>query len=60
MEGRRDVPEAPAAPASLPTKEMRLLDPGLRWMLFIASWLVFIAGLQATFVLTEQTDRYFA
>jgi hypothetical protein len=40
-------------------KDLRLLNPGLRRMLFVASWLVFLAGIQ-TFVLTEQTDRYFA
>jgi hypothetical protein len=35
------------------------LTPSMRWILYIASGLVFISGIQL-FVLTEQTDQFFA
>ena len=43
----------PAAPAT------RRSTPGTRWILLIASVLVFLVGIQL-FVLTEMTDRFFA
>jgi uncharacterized integral membrane protein len=38
---------------------IRPMTAGMRWMLLIASGLVFIVGIQL-FILTEYTDRYFA
>ena len=37
----------------------KTLRPGLRYLLYAASFLTFVAGIQL-YVLTEQTDRYFA
>ncbi len=45
------TPEAPPA--------VRPLIPPMRWLLYAASTLVFLAGFQLT-VLTDQTDTYFA
>ena len=38
---------------------VRQVLPGMRWMLYIASGLVFLVGIQL-FVFPERTDRYFA
>jgi len=43
----------------MPPQEIRLTIPAMRWLLVAASVLVFIAGVQL-FVLTDQTDQYFA
>jgi hypothetical protein len=45
--------EAPNNPA------VRPLVSGMRLLLLVAGALVFLAGFQS-FILTEQTDRYFA
>jgi uncharacterized integral membrane protein len=39
--------------------QIRSVTKGMKWMLFVASILVFIVGIQL-FIFTEQTDRYFA
>ena len=38
---------------------IRPLSVGMRWMLLLASGLVFVVGIQL-FLLSEQTERYFA
>jgi hypothetical protein len=42
-----------------PRPGVRSLTEGMRWLLFVASVLVFIIGIPL-FLLSEQTDRYFA
>jgi hypothetical protein len=39
--------------------DLRTVTRGMRWMLLVASGLVFTVGIQL-YLLTEQTDRYFA
>src|SRR5678815_1811117 len=41
------------------SRHLRLVTPGMKWLLFAASVLVFLVGVQL-FILSEQTDRYFA
>src|SRR5262245_33909235 len=48
------APGAPDAPAAV-----KPLVPAMRWLLFAAAMLVFLAGLQL-FVVTEHTGTYFA
>ncbi len=50
--------DAPAGATSVAVG-VQLLTPGMRWMLYIASGLVFIVGIQL-FIGSEFTDRFFA
>ena len=53
---RREIREAGAPGAQA---AVRPLAPAMRWLLFVAAVLVFLAGFQL-FVLTERTGTYFA
>ena len=63
---RRTEPAQPSGPVAAPEARrpgpgaaLRPLVPGMRWLLFIASVLVLLAGLQL-FVFTERTGTFFA
>ena len=57
--GRHGVREARAPGAPGAQAAVKPLAPGMRWLLFAAAVLVFLAGFQL-FVLTEHTGTYFA
>lgn len=56
---RREIREAGAPGAPGAQAAVRPLAPAMRWLLFVAAVLVFLAGFQL-FVLTERTGTYFA
>ena len=58
--GQRPQAGGPGAPPRQhPPAGYRPLVPGMRWLLFVASVLVLLAGFQL-FVFTERTDTFFA
>jgi hypothetical protein len=56
---RREIREAGAPGAPGAQAAVRPLAPAMRWLLFVAAVLVFLAGFQL-FMLTERTGTYFA
>jgi hypothetical protein len=56
---RREIREAGAPEAPGAQAAVKPVAPGMRWLLFAAAVLVFLAGFQL-FVLTERTGTYFA
>jgi hypothetical protein len=57
--GRREIREAGAPGAPGEQAAVRPLAPAMRWLLFVAAVLVFLAGFQL-FALTEHTGTYFS